>query len=296
MAKSRTDAESRGCVKVKGREYVSITVFAQRMGVSKPAISKQISEGKLTKKTLDGYKGQWLDFEICRTKFNRMRKNPLKGGSRRKKVAVPPETSTGKEVKPVAVPTTAGAEDLQIPDIPKDNEEILAYFDPEAQENADCWEVDDNGSYIMLPPPFTGRHSIDWEKAIKKSMANIRYQQYQKERRELIPRQEVEQTLALIFPPVTATITQIPDKFATRVNGRVDEMLWGRANDFLMSLTPSDLDTLERCGLKQKLLDELSKPASNEDKTIIKSLLSDEAERICHNLQDAVDKALEEES
>ena len=54
---------------------------------------------------------------------------------------------------------------------------------------------------------------------------------------------------------------QIPDKFASRVNGRVEEMI--------------------------------GRPMTNEEKTIIKALLTDEAEQICNNLQDAVDKALE---
>lgn len=295
MAKSRTDAEARGCVKVGGREYVNVSVFAQRMGVSQQAISKQIAAGKLTRKTLEGYKGQWLDFELCRIKFNKMRKKPIKGGSRKKREAQVIEIPTGKEVRPVSIPTTGGAEDVGMPELPKDAAEILAYFNPEAEENADCWEVDDEGRYIMLPSPHSDRHSVDWEKAIKKSMANIRYQQYQKERRELIPRQEVEQALSLIFPPVTATIMQMPDKFATRINGRVDDMLQGRANDFFLSLTPSEQSTLEKLGLKKRILDELSKPSGNDDKTIIKSLLADEAERICHNLQDAVEKALEKD-
>ena len=94
-------------------------------------------------------------------------------------------------------------------------------------------------------------------------MANIRYQQYQKERRELIPRQEVEQSLSLVFPPVTAILMQMPDKYASRINGRLEEMI--------------------------------GRPMTNEEKTIIKALLTDEAEQICHNLQDAVDKALEKE-
>ena len=159
--------------------------------------------------------------------------------------------------------TSSGAGEVGVPSIPKDAEGILAYFDPEDPANADCWELDDYGEYMMLPSPHSDKHAVDWKKAIDKCMANIRYQQYQKERRELIPRQEVEQSLSLVFPPVTAVLMQMPDKYASRINGRVEEMI--------------------------------GRPMTNEEKTIIKALLTDEAEQICHNLQDAVEKALEKD-
>ena len=37
----------------------------------------------------------------------------------------------------------------------------------------------------------------------------------------------------------------------------------------------------------------IERTLTNEERTVIKALLTDEAERICHNLQDAVEKALE---
>ena len=261
MAKSNRDAESRGCVKVDGREYVNITVFAQRVGVTQQAISKYVKAGKLTRTELAGYKGQWLDWNVARARFSRLRKNPKCGGSREKKDARI-INSTSEEVRPVPVPKVSGAGDIGIPDIPKSAEGILSYFDPEDPENADCWEVDEFGDFLLIPHS-DGRHSVDWKKAIDKCMANIRYQQYQKERRELIPRTEVEQSLALVFPPVTAVLMQMPDKYASRINGRVEEMI--------------------------------GRPMTNEEKTIIKALLTDEAEQICHNLQDAIDKALDKE-
>ena len=260
MAKSRSDAEARGCVKVDGREYVNVTVFATRMGVRQQAISKWIKAGKLTRTELTGYKGLWLDYNMARAKFVRLRKNPKKGGSREKKDAKVIHTGSD-EVRPVPMPTTGGAGDVGVPSIPKDVEGILSYFNPEDPENSDCWEIDDVGEFLMIPHTDPPRHSVDWKKAIDKCMANIRYQQYQKERRELIPRSEVEQSLALVFPPVTAVLMQMPDKYASRINGRVEEMI--------------------------------GRPMTNEERTIIKALLTDEAEQICHNLQDAVDKALD---
>lgn len=260
MARSRTAAEARGCVKSGGREYVNVTVFAQRVGIKQQTASDWIKAGKLTRTSLPDHKGLWLDWEVSRNRFNKLQKHPKKGGSRRKKDAKLINTGPD-EVRPVPLPSTSGAGDVGVPSIPKDAEGILAYFDPEDPANADCWEIDDYGEYMMLPSPHSDKHAVDWKKAIDKCMANIRYQQYQKERRELIPRQEVEQSLSLVFPPVTAVLMQMPDKYASRINGRVEEMI--------------------------------GRPMTNEEKTIIKALLTDEAEQICHNLQDAVEKALE---
>lgn len=260
MARSRTAAEARGCVKSGGREYVNVTVFAQRVGIKQQTASDWIKAGKLTRTSLPDHKGLWLDWEVSRNRFNKLQKHPKKGGSRRKKDAKLINTGPD-EVRPVPLPSTSGAGEVGVPSIPKDAEGILAYFDPEDPANADCWEIDDYGEYMMLPSPHSDKHAVDWKKAIDKCMANIRYQQYQKERRELIPRQEVEQSLSLVFPPVTAVLMQMPDKYASRINGRVEEMI--------------------------------GRPMTNEEKTIIKALLTDEAEQICHNLQDAVEKALE---
>ncbi|MBO6084308.1 MAG: hypothetical protein J6O90_04445, partial [Candidatus Methanomethylophilaceae archaeon] len=79
---------------------------------------------------------------------------------------------------------------------------------------------------------------------------------------DLIQKQDVIQILTRIFPPVTAVIMQMPDKYASRINGRVEEMI--------------------------------GRPMTNEEITVIRAILSDEAERICHNLQDAVEKATED--
>lgn len=260
MAKSRSDAEARGCIKHNGREYVNGVVFAQRMGISKMAVTKYVQEGKLTRQKIEGYRGEWLDWAVARATFVRLRKNPGKGGSREKfDSKVFGGTVKPDEVRPVPIP--GGAGDVEMPGLPKDAESVLSYFDPEDPENADCWQVTEDAQFLMIPGSNPPRHYVNWKKAYDKCMANIRYQQYQEKRRELIPRTEVEQSLSKVFPPVAAVIMQMPDKYASRINGRVEEMI--------------------------------ERTLTNEERTVIKALLTDEAERICHNLQDAVEKALE---
>ena len=259
MAKSRSDAEARGCIKHNGREYVNGVVFAQRVGVSKMAVTKLVQTGKITRQKIEGYRGEWIDWAVARATFVKLRKKQdhVRGGRREKKDAKVLASVGAVEVKAPPVPSSG---DMDMPEVPKEAEGILSYFDPEDPENSDCWETDDSGEFLLIPGTG-GRHYVDWKKAIDKCMANIRYQQYQEKKRDLIPRNEVEQSLAKVFPPVTAVLMQMPDKYASRINGRVEEMI--------------------------------GRPLSNEERTVIKALLTDEAERICHNLQDAVERALE---
>ena len=267
MSLGRSKAEQRGTVKYKGREYVNMMICAQRLGIAYQTLQKSTNKGTYTRQPLEGYSGLWYDWQQTRAIFNRQRRKQdhVRGGRRQKRDgAVFGPSSPISPVVDVPVPTvgTPGGVEVKDVDIPKDVDNILSYFDPEDPNNADCWETDDNGQFLYIPNTNPPRHYVDWKKAQDKGMANIRYQQYQKQRGELIPKADVIQMLSKVFPPVTAVIMQMPDKYASRINGRVEEMI--------------------------------GRPMTNEEVTIIKSILSDEAERICHNLQDAVEKVSED--
>ena len=262
MGLSKSKAEQRGSVKVNGREYVTQTVCAQRLGITKQNLSKDTLKGKYTRITLDGYSGQWYDWAVTRAIFSKQRMNPQgnKGGRRDKKDAV--IFAAGKvSDKAPGVPSDS-VPDVSIPDIP--NSEVLGFFNAEDPENADCWETDETGAFLVLPGIDPPRHVINWPMAEKKCMANLRYQQYKEKQKELISRAEVVQMLSSIFPVLTAAIMQIPDRYASRLNGRLEDMI-GRS-------------------------------MTNEERTLIKSVLQDEAEQICHNFQDAVTQVTENES
>ena len=262
MGLSKSKAEQRGSVKVNGREYVTQTVCAQRLGVSQQILSKDTAKGKYTRTELEGYKGQWYDWNLTRIAFNKQRRNPKnnRGGRRDKKDGL--IFAAGKvSDKAPSVPSDS-VPDVSVPDIP--NGEVLSFFNPEDPDNADCWETDEAGAFLIIPNTDPPRHYVDWKKATDKCMANLRYQQYKEKQKELISRQEVTQMLSLIFPVITASIMQIPDRYASRMNGRLEDMI-GRT-------------------------------MTNEEKTLLKSVLQDEAEQICHNFQDSVQKVTEEQS
>ena len=266
MSRTQAKAESRGCVKAGGREYVNVTVCAARLGIARQTLTKQIKAGRYSRVTLEGYKGEWFDWEQTRAAFNRYRskQSHVHGGRRGKK-----DSQVFNGQRPVSDPTIpivpeVGGDVVSDPSMPKDDEpNILSYFDPEDPQNMDCWETDDAGGFLMIPGTDPPRHYVDWKKAQDKGMANIRYQQYMKQKGDLIPKTEVVQMLSRIFPPVTAIIMQMPDKYASRINGRVEEMI--------------------------------GRPMTNVEVTLLKSILQDEAEKLCHNLQDAVEEATSED-
>ena len=278
-----------GSVKYKNREYVTQAQLAIRLGVTKSALSQITKSGVLTRQKLEGYSGLWYDWEISKAAFVRHRKNPKRGGSREKPSAkvfnsVP---KTGELQTP---PMPVVSENIEIDnlEIPKDAKDILSVFDPESPENADCWVVDEAGEFLMIPTSDPPRHYIDWKKAIDKCIAQIRYQQYMEKKGDLIPKQEVNKVLSQIFSPLTASIMQIPDRYASRIVGRVDEMLESRTLDFIDTLSPN-----LRENVGDSLKQFLSKNMTNEENTVLKDILLVEAEKLCHNLQDAVTQALE---
>ena len=259
MALSKTKAEQRGSVKVNGREYVNLTVCAQRLAVDKAVISRGTKKGKYTRTTLPNLKGEWYDWQQTRAVFvaARRKQNHVQGGQRAKRSATLFTPGEIKDEKLPPIPTTTVA-DVAEPEMP--NAGILSYFDADDPINSDCWETDDAGGFIFVPDSNPPKHYVDWKKATDKCMANLRYQQYMKQKGELIPKQDVVQILSRVFPPITAIIMQMPEKYASRINGRVEEII--------------------------------GRPMTNEERTLVKSVLADEAELICHNLQDAVEKEI----
>ena len=263
MALSRTKAELRGFIKHNGREYVSQSVCAKRLGIAVSSLCEATQKGNYTRMEIPDHKGLWYDWHLTRAAFNRLRmkQDHVQGGRRQKKDAA---VFNGKTVSDLPVPNVPPVGNAEVADveIPKEEPDIMSYFDPEDPNNADCWETDVNGHFLMIPNTDPPRHYVDWKKAQDQGRAHIYYQQYMKQKGDLIQKQDVIQILTRIFPPVTAVIMQMPDKYASRINGRVEEMI--------------------------------GRPMTNEEITVIRAILSDEAERICHNLQDAVEKATED--
>lgn len=262
MGTSREKAMQRGCVKSGGREYVTRNVCAARLGISPQRVGQLAKKGMFTKVELEGYEGGWYDWQMSRTAFNRMRakQSHVQGGRRERR-----DARSIAAVSDVQMPAMPQAEASKVtePAMPKAEDSVLSYFDPEDPNNADCWETDETGEFLMIPGTDPPRHYVDWKRAVDKSMANIRYQQYMKERGELIPRTEVVQLLSRVFPPLTARVMQIPDKFASRIGGRLEEML--------------------------------GRPMTGEETTVMRSLLQDEAESICKGFQEAVEEVTPED-
>ena len=260
MGLSKSKAEQRGSVKVNGREYVTQVVAAQRLGVTQAALSKDTKKGKYSKVELEGYEGKWFDWNLLRVAFNKQRMNPQdrKGGRRDKKDGLIFAASKVSDKTP-GIPSDKVPE-VTTPDLPEN--EVLSYFDPNDPANADCWETDASGEFLYVPDTNPPMHYVNWKMAQDKCMTNLRYQQYKERQKELISKQEVVQMLSLVFPVLTASVMQIPDRYASRLNGRLEDMI-GRT-------------------------------MTNEERTLLKSVLQDEAEQICHNFQDSVQKVIED--
>lgn len=254
---TRSRNAARGVIKHEGREMVNQSTFADRMGLSKNAVSKLVKSGRLHAQKIQGYNGMWLDWDLARATYNKLKRTERRGGKRQQEN----DRKAFFQVRKVQSSSVATPSD-QLPslDIGAVASEALVGFDPEAPENADCWQYDESGNAVIVPS--TGKHFIDWKMAIDKCMAKIRNQQYLEKEGSLLPKEEVTKALSEVFPILASAVMQIPDRFCSRLQGCVEDMM--------------------------------GHSMTNENKTVFKSILSDEAVAICHNFQDAVEKVLSE--
>lgn len=256
LTRSRT--ASTGSIKHNGREMVNHSLFAERMNISHQIVTKLVKNGILHSEPIKGYTGRWLDWEMSKAAYNRMKRTEKRGGKRQADI----DRQAFFQIRKVkGANMTTPSDRLPDIEIAAVSSEALVGFDPEAPENADCWEYDESGNAVTVPS--TGKHFIDWKKAIDKCMAKIRNQQYLEKEGSLIPKEDVVRTLSEIFPPLSSAIMQIPDRYGSRLQGSIEDML--------------------------------GKSMTNEQKTLFKSVLEDESVSICRNLQDAIAKVLEAE-
>lgn len=246
-------------IRRKGKEYVSRSQFAERVGVSRQAIDAAVKRGTLSWTTIDGV--QYLEYETEKVKWDRYVAEGRHRGSnslrpsRRKKgeqellkkasFKKAPEVKDLNEVK-VTVENVVG----EIED-EKGNKITISGVDPYA--NLDCCmlTVNDDGTKDYVRDE-KGVPQLDYERLEQKYVALIRVQQYRQKSEELVEKTMVTETLQKVLPPLRNSIIAIPQRYATRVIAYLK---------------------------KQKI------SVNNDLSTGIQNILRDEANQILRNLQ-----------
>lgn len=242
MGRHEDKSKAAGIYRTGGREYVSISEAARRLGRTRQAISGQVRSGRLDVKDFSskGVSGKWLLWDKVKEFYAAI-------DSRKKE--------KGQSSNEGELPDLGDGTLRLIENPPR---EIPMLVDTEDPENSDCWKKFSNGVYCL---DEMGRHVIDYEKYKQKWDALIRKQQYEREAGRLVPKDIVDQALSKSLSPLTTSIMQIPDRFASRIVGLVESIVGSKLG--------------------------------NEQRTTLRALLEDESESIVVTLRRNVEEALD---
>lgn len=243
MGRHEDKSRKEGVYRTGGKEYVSISEAAKRLNKARSTVQYQINVGKLDvfEFSSKGVKGKWLLWDKVKALFKTIDSIKTKGETK--------DSSEGE------LPELGGGELRLIHNDPK---EIPMLVDTEAPENSDCWKRFPNGVYVF---DENGKHVMDYEKYKQKWDSLIRKQQFERESGKLIPKEIVDQAMSKILSPLTASIVQLPDRYASRIIGLVESIINAKLN--------------------------------NEQRITLRSLLEDEAESIVATFRRNVEEALD---
>lgn len=242
MGRHEDKSKAAGVYRTGGREYVSISEAARRLGRTRQAISGQVRCGRLDAKDFSsrGVSGKWLLWDKVKEFYEAI-------DSRRKDRDEPSNEGELADL---------GDGTLRLIENPP--REIPLLVDTEDPENSDCWRKYSNGVYAL---DENGRHVIDYEKYKQKWDALIRKQQYEREAGRLVPKDIVDQAFSKTLSPLSTSIMQIPDRYASRIIGLMESIMGSKLG--------------------------------NEHRTTLRSLLEDESESIVATLRRNVEEALD---
>lgn len=176
-----------GVRKIKGKEYVTAKVFAERMNTTPMTISRYLKAGKIEKTNLIKGKVNYFDWEEQKVRFLAAR-DKAKHITRKESRPIPKDTymdfrviePNSPDVKEPSV-TEPSVDDVLSGRSPLDS--IRTAIDPEQEQ--DCWVTDIK----------TGERVFSWEVCEKKYRAIILSMKARQQAGELIEKKDIDPAL-----------------------------------------------------------------------------------------------------
>ena len=202
--------------------YVTVTEFADRMGVNRSSVDRAIAKGQLQTRTFKGSSYKYLDFAKSQMAWE---KRPKPHKPTRKDMLA---RSQGGYMdlsgfKPVTIDSEKDIENVgEIRDIGQisDGDNTFTLYNLDPNEFSDCW-VFQNGEPLMNPQ--THDYVYDWDKVDRKIKALLHNIQYQEKQGNLIAKSDVDFCLSMIFQPMLTAIDQIPDMHLSQIISVVED-------------------------------------------------------------------------
>lgn len=255
MNKSRPTRTSKGVL------YVSVAEFAKREGVTRRAIQTAITKGLLPSKVFPGDASFYIDWNKGKEIWDNRPKPKRKtiGQIQKEMEASGFTVPDSPEIKEIS----ETEEVREIGEI-SDGKETFSLQSLDPRGFSDCWiyaKDEKTGKRVPLINQETGEHIYNWDLVDKKLKALLHDLQYQAKQGSLIPKEDVEFTLATIFQPLVSDIMQIPNTY-----------------------TSSLLSIVE---------DYLSVPVDSTLRTALTNALKETSNKILKNFQETIKKALD---
>ena len=192
----------------RGKEYVKISEFAQRVGFSVQRIRKMIQEGKLQATRLNGYKTQYMDWEIQHLQFEKVRKKASIKKPKKAPQLVAPTISSAPDI-----------EDIKTPTIPSD-EIPMQKLNP--YDYPDCWIVGEDRNPLLNP--VTKLPEIDYDR-LKGRLTAEKYQMDIDEKRgKFVEREELIRSIASIAKIMNSSLNAIPQRYGAILIAKAEAM------------------------------------------------------------------------
>ena len=221
----------------RGREYVTVTEFASRVGCTRVTIHNYLKSGNLQGTHIDRSKEIWLDWEAQSMQWKLRRKT---GGRRiaskitvsNKKESKQPSNKRGRPKKNKEF-VTIGEKKLKSPSIPsvpsmesgderipKADELVdLSALNPE--DHKDCWLLDGNKPVYN---PLTGEPMLDYDKLKLKLVAQKYQLDLDEKRGQLIAKEELSRTIIAISRIITSSLNSIPQRYESMLTSMAENM------------------------------------------------------------------------
>lgn len=186
-----------------GRELVTITEFAKRLGITRPAVYRALKKGLLFTTSVNGSSSQWLDWESQKVQYSTIKTYPQKSHINIRKMPEPKvpkiESMKSDSIEEASTPNAQEAVDIN---------KINPYDYP------DCWLIGDSGPAIN---PETKKPMLDYDK-LKAYLTSVKYQlDIKKLRGELIEKKDVAFAIQDAMTILSTELESIPRKFTESI-------------------------------------------------------------------------------
>lgn len=220
----------------KGREYVTTTEFANRIGCSRVTIFNRLKSGDLQGIHIDRSRETWLDWETQRQQWFIVKKHSgRKLGSKvtkTNKKETPKKKGSAKKTSDsefisigelhTSTPSIPGIPALaQMEEKEPKGEDLIDLSRINPDEHKDCWIMD--GKEVIYNP-LTGEPMLDYDKLKVKLIAQKYQLDLDEKRGKLIEKEELSRSMLAISHIMMAALNSIPQRYEALLTTQAETM------------------------------------------------------------------------